>query len=162
MVLLNILFCPVLKTFLCKKYDNSLDATTDNCTKLFFSLPYLRKKQSQKLKIELTELLTSYFSDFKFNIVSINNNTIRKKFPYKDRLPLRMRSSIVYKWFCPRDCGSGYVTSRNLLSRASEHAGVSCRTGRPLASPPFSNIREHAEVCDAPVNTSDFSIICTC
>ena len=48
MVILNILFFPVLKTFLCKKYDNSLDATTDNCTKLFFSLPYLRKKQSQK------------------------------------------------------------------------------------------------------------------
>ena len=152
-----------IKKFLCKKYDNSPDATTDNCAKLFFSLPYYGK-QSQKLKIELTELLTSYFSDFKFNIVLINNNTIGKNFPYKDRLPLRMRSSIVYEWCCPRDCGSGYVgsTSRNLLSRASEHAGVSFRTRRPLASPPFSNIREHAEVCGAPVNISDFSIIGSC
>ena len=142
-----------IKKFLCKKYDNSPDATTDNCTNFFFSLPYFGK-QSQKLKIELTELLTSYFSDFKFNIVLIN----------KDRLPLRMRSSIVYEWCCPRDCGSGYVgsTSRNLLSRAIEHAGVSCRTRRPLASPPFSNIREHAEVCGAPVNISDFSIIGSC
>ena len=127
---------------------------------MFFSLPCFGK-QSQKLKRELTELLTSYFSDFKLNIVLINNNTIGNFFPYKDGLPLRMRSSIVYEWCCPRDCGSGYVgsTSRNLLNRASEHAGVSCRTRRPLASPPFSNIREHAEVCGAPVNISDFSII---
>ena len=71
-----------IKKFLCKKYDNSQDATTDNCTKLFFSLPYFGK-QSQKLKIELTELLTSYFSDFKFNIVLINNDTIGKNFPTK-------------------------------------------------------------------------------
>ena len=79
----------------------SPDATTDNCTKLFFSLPYFGK-QSQKLKIELTELLTSYFSDFQFNIVLINNSTIGKKFPYEDRLPLSMRSSIVHKWCCPQ------------------------------------------------------------
>ena len=77
-----------------------------NCSFLY----HISENSPRNLKKELTELLTSYFSDFKFNIVFINNSTIiGKKNPYKDRLPLRMRSSIVHKWCCPRDCGSGYV-----------------------------------------------------
>ena len=44
-------------------------------------------------------------------------------------------------------------------SQIREHQGRSIHTGRPLASPPFSNIRNHAEEHNHPLLNSDFKII---
>ena len=50
-------------------------------------------------------------------------------------------------------------TSRTLKVRASEHRGISSRTGMPLTKPPQSSIRDHCEQCSGDVLFSDFSII---
>ena len=50
-------------------------------------------------------------------------------------------------------------TLRALKIRVSEHAGRSFRTGRMLASPPFSSIRIHAEQCDTIVSIDNFKIL---
>ena len=74
-----------------------------------------------------------------------------------------MRSSLVYKFSCSR-CESAYVgsTTRALLTRVSEHKGVSCRTGRMLSTPPHSNIRDHVYSCNSPLTIDNFNILNFC
>ena len=50
-------------------------------------------------------------------------------------------------------------TKRRLHDRVAEHAGVSSRTGKRLASPPHSNIRSHSELCDTFVKLDCFKIL---
>ena len=93
-------------------------------------------------------------------LVLVNPFTIGSLFSYKDRLPLRMRSSLVYKYRCAL-CASEYVgmTTRTLGSRIDEHIGVSYRTGVRLTRPPHSAIRDHAEQCDIRVKSDQFKIL---
>lgn len=67
---------------------------------------------------------------------------------------------MIYKFSCA-ECASEYVgsTIRPLYVSVAEHAGVSPRTGAPLASPPHSSIRDHMQSCKQPVNLDNFSII---
>ena len=64
---------------------------------------------------------------------------------------------------CPK-CGAQYVGSTigNLSTRAAEHAGVSVRTGLPLAQPCQSHIRDHVISCNSnQISLDHFSIIGT-
>ena len=81
-------------------------------------------------------------------------------FRYKDLLPKDCYSSVVYKFFCA-SCGASYVgsTFRNLHSRIQQHLGKSVRTGKFLAKPDTSPIRDHSLSCDTLVRTKDFSIL---
>ena len=104
---------------------------------------------SEKLKSELLFLLSKYFPYSKFTIILVNKFNIGSFSNYKDVLPLRLHSSMVYKFSCAR-CVSEYVgmTSRTLGSRVDEHIGVSSRTGARLTRPSYSAIRDHANVCN--------------
>ena len=50
---------------------------------------------------------------------------IQSFFPFKDRFPTLIRSSVVYKFQCP-GCNASYVgkASRNLITRCREHLGI--------------------------------------
>ena len=78
-------------------------------------------------------------------------------FNYKERLPIHLRSSLVYKFSCTR-CAYEYVglTSRSLHTRVREHEGKSHRTGAPLSVPSHSNIRLHSVSCGVSFSESDF------
>ena len=149
-----------IRKFLNSKFSPATSTVTQRS--FFLSLPYFGY-QSEKLKTELLTLLQKYFPDIKFIIILVNKNTIGSLFNHKDRLPLFMRSSVVYKYSCPL-CGSVYVGSstRTLKTRAYEHAGKSVRTERHLAHPPFSNIREHSMSCNSSVKLDDFNILDYC
>ena len=71
-----------------------------------------------------------------------------------------MLFSLVYKYVCPR-CELSYIgsTSRNLLTRVGEHAGVSYRTGVPLSNPPHSSIRDHNLKCIPTIQLKNFTIL---
>ena len=75
-----------------------------------------------------------------------------------------MTAGTVYKWSCP-NCRVHYIGSstRNLYVRASEHAGVSFRTGQHLSHPPHSSIRDHALDCNSfqHIRVDNFNIIGT-
>ena len=75
-------------------------------------------------------------------IILLNSHKISNIFMYKDTIPTMLRSSVVYNYSCPQNCGSAYVgsTVRTLQTRIMEHKGISCRTERPLAQPPQSAI----------------------
>ena len=102
-------------------------------------MPYFGS-QSEKMRIELCNLLKQYFfvrrPSIKFNIILVNHHTIGSLFKHKDTLNKGMRSAVAYIYQCPK-CGAQYVgsTNRNLSTRAAEHAGVSVRTGLPLFIP---------------------------
>ena len=148
-----------ISQFLAKKYSPPPDGDTAVTQKLYFSLPYFGY-QSEKLSKELTVLLHKFIPDVQFNIILSNNFRIGSFFNYKDKLPKAMQSSLVYKFSCVR-CTSEYIgsTSRVLHVRVAEHAGRSSRSGRPLAVPPHSNIREHQQTCDSPIALDNFSIL---
>ena len=79
-------------------------------------------------------LLGRHFSDIRFNVVLVNKFTVVVFFNYKDKLHMRLKSSLVYKFSCAQ-CASEYVgmTSRTLGTRVDEHVWVSYRTGQSLS-----------------------------
>ena len=98
----------------------------------FLSLPYFGQF-SEKLSSELLVLLGRHFSDDRFNVVLVNKFTVCSFFNYNDKLPMRLKSSLVYK-FCCAQCASEYVgmTAGTLCTRVDDHVGVSYRTGARL------------------------------
>ena len=91
----------------------------------------------------------------------MNKFTIANFFPFKERLPMGLKSSVVYKFSCAQ-CASGtYIgsTTRATHMRIAEHRGRSFRTGKLLANPGHSAIREHALKCRQTISEDDFTIL---
>ena len=84
-------------------------------------------------------------------------------FRFKDRIPLSLRSRIVYKYKC-QCCNALYVgkTVRHFHNGISEHMGIFGSTGKPLSKPPFSNIRNRHQSSGHPISHDDFSILSSC
>ena len=87
--------------------------------KFYLSLPYF-SYQPKKLRIELSKLLSKYFPCIDFHIILVNNYKIWSLFSYKDKLPISLQSSLVYKFSCTQ-CVSEYVgsTMRTLHTRVA-------------------------------------------
>ena len=60
--------------------------------KCYLSLLYFGY-QSETLRIELSKLLSKYFSCIDFHIILVNNYKIWSLFSYKDKLPISLQSS---------------------------------------------------------------------
>ena len=127
--------------------------------KLYLSFPYFGK-HSEKLKDEIVLLIEKFYPQIDLKVVMPNKNSIGSLFRFKDRLPLNMLSSVVYKYSCAR-CASGtYVgsTTRALHMRIAEHRGRSFRTGKLIQSPK-SSIREHSLKCSKFISENDFVVL---
>ena len=131
--------------------------STVNRDKVFIKLPYFGN-QSFKIRRSLTELLSNFYPQIKIHVIFTNNFRISNFFQIKDKIPDKLRSSLIYKYQCDR-CNSVYIgkTIRHFSVRISEHRGLSYRTNRPLLSPPFSSIRNHNQSCE--VKPNNFKII---
>ena len=81
-------------------------------------------------------------------------------FPFKDRVPLMLRSLVVYKYTCA-SCNASYIgkTKHHLHTRVSQHLGISPRTNNPVASPVFSAIRTHSEETGHPIIRDNFKVL---
>ena len=147
-----------INRFLNTKYLPTVDSSSNNAFK-YIVLPYFGP-QSDKLKLEVSEILKKYFTGVDFKIISLNKSTIGQFFNFKDKLPRAMLSSIIYSFSCER-CSSNYVgmTSRNFYKRIAEHAGRSFRTNSLLSHPPHSAIRDHTFGCNSPISINQFKII---
>ena len=129
-----------IKKFLFKIFVPHSDVVSSR-NKFYFTLPYFGA-HSVKIKSELSTLLHEFFPDVDFHIILVNNFKIGSFFNFKDKHPLAMRSSLVYKFSCAR-CASGYVgsTIHALHTRVAEHAGRSFCTGSLITVHPDFNIR---------------------
>ena len=133
-----------------------------------FDVPKLRRyfvfpffgPQSEKMKRELTGVLSKFYPFLDPRIVLVNSFSIGSFFKYKDRLPKCCNSTVVYK-FCCASCGASYVgsTVRNLHSRIQQHLGKSVRTGKFLTTPDPSPIRDHSLSCGTFVTEDTFEIL---
>ena len=91
------------------KNSNTVTAHESSDENLYVSFPYFGH-QSEKFKIEINKLFSKYFNNQQINIILSNKHTIGSYFPYKDRLPTGMRSSIVYQYSC-ESCSHLYIGS---------------------------------------------------
>ena len=98
------------------------------------------------IKRELMRVISTYYPKLDFFPIFTNNFKIKSFFRYKDRLDASLCSNVVYNYTCP-NCQAGYlgISSRHLVTRATEHMGVSARTWKKVSCPKFSAIREHIE-----------------
>ena len=109
--------------------------------KLIISLPFMGK-YSNDLKKKLSALASTHLKpEFKITVVWSSPRTLRSFFTFKDRLPMHLRSNILYRFTCD-GCNSIYIgkSKRHFLVRAYEHLGLSIRTGKGLTyNPRYTN-----------------------
>ena len=147
--------------FLNDKFNSPPSISTVAKKEFFFPLPYFGH-QSLKMKSELEHLVAKYVPHLDLKLVLTNNFKIGNLFKTKDSIPTCLRSNIIYSFRCVQsNCTSEYIgsTTRCLKLRASEHIGISCRTGRPLTSPVQSAVRDHGARCPGGVDFDNFSIL---
>ena len=93
-------------------------------------LPFLGK-QSFEIRKRLTKIVGTHFPMCKLNVIFNSNNRLRNFFNFKDKIPFRCRSHILYRYTCD-GCNTIYIgkTRRHYLVRAFEHLGISLATGK--------------------------------
>ena len=149
----------VIKNFISKMQNPPPLIHTVAKQKFFVSLPFFGK-HSERLKSEIIEIVGKIYPQIDFQVALVNGSSIGSLFPYKDRQPQALQSSIIYK-FCCAHCASGtYIgsTIRASYMRIAEHRGRSFRTGKLLENPKKSSIREHALVCGS-FSENDFTVL---
>lgn len=134
-----------IKHFLDSKFRQQTLCNTPTVPKqpLFVKMQYYGY-HSHKIKKKLNHIIHQYFPQVSLRILFYNRYRLANFFKFKDRTPLPLVSSLVYKFTCDH-CQSIYVgkTIRHLATRVSEHKGVSYLTQQPLSRPIFSSIRNH-------------------
>ena len=125
----------------------------------YITLPF-QGHYSYFIRNKLQKLLGSYLPDISFRFIFTNSLTIGSYFKYKDRIPNVMCSNVVYEYTCPV-CKARYIgsTCRNLTIRIAEHKGFSFRTGKQLANPNASMIRDHSRRQDHLIRDEAFKIL---
>ena len=150
----------IIKKFLNKMLNQVKRKATVEKRKIYISLPYFGH-QSEKMKEEIYKKLTSIYHYADFKIILTNGNKLGNFFNFKDKLPRRLRSSIIYSYKCASCKTAQYIgcTSRCFQIRIDEHKGVSSRTGNHLTSPSYSAIREHADIHGKLPSSEEFEIL---
>ena len=148
-----------VKAFLNKIYKPENKLTTVPKQIIYARLPYIGYL-TDKLKSQISCILTSRFPHLNIRLVSSNNHSIGSFFKHKERLPLHLCSGVIYEYEC-ESCKALYIgsTTRQLKCRAYEHLGTSVRSGNPLSVPPFSSIREHRDKSGHPFSLDNFTIL---
>ena len=87
----------------------------------------------------LTKLCSSAFPQVSLRFIFQSGRQLSSFFPFKDRIPMLMRSLVVYK-YTRQCCGALYFgqTWRYLYTCISEHVGVSPLTGKKLTTTSIS------------------------
>ena len=126
---------------------------------VYLKIPFMGP-DSYDLKKEIQKLVKRHYPQVSLRVILHNGNTVARLFPFKDRTPEPLRSSLVYKYCCGM-CNAVYIgqTARHFEARISEHKGVSFRNGSTSEKPSFSSIRQHARDADHPIVRSNFSVL---
>ena len=153
------LFDNLLNAFLNKVYTAKSKVHTVPKKLMYISLPFYGK-DSERYYVSLFRTLSTFYPHIKFVPILKTNFTLASFFPFKDRIPSELRACVIYKYNCS-GCNATYIgsTLRRSLERFHEHLGKSVRTGRLLANPSLSHIRNHCYDNDHPISLKQFSLI---
>ena len=154
----SFLFDRYLKDFLNKKFQPPQATPTVPKLLMYASIPFVHCKN---FKLQLERAIMKTFPALNIQLISSNPKTMGSLFQHKDKLPALMKSLVVYCFNCPKCKVGKYVgaTKRLFKVRIDSHLGISHRTGCPLKTKDFSNIREHCKKCKTSFNYEDFSIV---
>ena len=125
-----------IKSFLDKIFIAKKIVSTVPKKEVRICLPFLGK-QSFELRKRLSKIMASHFPMCKLNVIFNSNNRLRNFFNFKDKIPLRCRSHILYRYTCD-GCNTIYIgkTRRHYLVRVLEHLGISLATGNKFTYNP--------------------------
>ena len=129
---------------------------------IYFSLPYTGQHFTQ-IRTQLRKLLSSAYPQIDIRFIARPSVRLFHFFSFKDKIPARLRSHVVYNFTC-RSCGASYIgeTTRHLHTRVANHMGISPLTGKKYSNPPLTSILSHHRDTGHPVSFDDFKIISTC
>ena len=128
----------------------------------FIPLPYTGLHSIQ-IRKQIIKLFSSAYPHIQLRCIFRPVQRLSSFFRFKDRIPLGLRSRVVYKFKC-QSCDALYFgeTIRHHHTRILEHMGISACTGKPLSKPSFSNILSHHQSSGHPIDPDDFSILTSC
>ena len=122
-----------------QNFENQKIPNENQKRELKISLPFMGK-YSNDVKKQISKLASKFLIGTKIIIIWNSPRKMRNLFNFKDRLPMRLRSNILYSYSC-NGCNSIYLgkSKRHFLVRAYEHLGLSLRTGKKFTYNPRHN-----------------------
>ena len=152
-----------IKLFLNRRYKGKPEMVdTAEKKKVIIVLPFIGVG-SIHVRNKIVSMCKNLLPQVKCQVVLKPSVRLSLLFPFKDRLPVGLRSGVVYKFLCS-GCNATYYgeTIRHLHTRASEHIGVSPLSGKLVSSPPNgSAVYDHSLSCQVKPNLRDFSVMCS-
>ena len=146
---------------LLKLYSSIPPQVSQNVKKQILYVPLtFTGQQINRIKKELQKILDIAYPQLDVKIDYRLQNKLRNFFRIKDKIPIKTRSKMIYKWKCC-GCDATYVgrSIRSSWTRWHEHLGKSPRTGNYIVKPGYSAILEHHEVTGHPLSITDFEIL---
>jgi hypothetical protein len=151
----------LIRNFFDKIFIKKIVVLTASKKKLILSLDYLGK-HSLELKKRLERIINEQIPFCKINVVFSSKNKLRNFFSFKDKVPMNLKSLVLYKFTCS-DCNITYIgkTCRHFQVRFSEHLGISKTTNLPLKYNKKSStaVRDHIHFCEHHNTVDCFKII---
>ena len=126
---------------------------------VYFCLPFTGS-HSLQIRTQISRLCSAAYPHLNVRFVFRSSTRLSSFFPFKDKVPKFLRSSVVYLFKC-RCCSASYVgqTTRYLHTRVSEHLGISPITGKPSSNSPMSSIFSHLKTTGHTASFDDFQIL---
>ena len=147
----------IIRRFLERQYIVNTKPITVPKLPGFVFLPYLGVF-SISLKNKLKKFLSNIYPHIEFRFVFQSSRRIENYFPFKDRAPSHVCSSVVYKVTCS-SCQATYYgkTSRHFITRCREHLGINKKGNsiKGISSP----IRDHINDTGHSASIEDFCIL---
>ena len=150
-----------IKEFLDKILTPKPVVSTVPKKQLIITLPYLGKLSLQ-IRTRINRIMKNKLPYCNIQFVFQTKCKISNFFTFKDKIPLVLRSGIVYKFQCG-SCHATYYgkTKRHFKVRMCEHLGISALTGKRVKGDDDSAIKEHLLFCNHKPDFEDFSILAT-
>ena len=148
-----------IKKILDKVLTQKVVVSTVTKKDLMIVLPYLGKLSLQ-IRTRINRVMKNKLPHCNFRIVFQSKCKLINFFTFKDKIPIFLRSGIVYKFKCG-GCNATYYgkTKTRFKVRMCQHLGVSALTGKRVKGDDDSAVKEHHLFCNHTSGFDDFFIL---
>ena len=148
-----------IKEFLDRVLTRKIVVSTVPKKDLMIVLTYLGKLSLQ-IRTRINRVMRNKFPHCNLRIVFQTKCKLINFFTFKDKIPVFLRSGIVYKFKCG-GCNATYYgkTKRHFKVRTCEHLGISALTGKRVKGDNDCAIKEHHLFWNPLSGFDDFSIL---
>ena len=103
----------IIKNFLDRQFVPGSLIKPDNKIPLLFCIPYLGQ-YSLQIKTRLNRIIKQCYPNIQLKVIFRSPKRIGSLFPFKDRFPTLMRTSVIYKFQCP-GCHASYYGKHHVI-----------------------------------------------